>query len=163
MINPGAVAYFHKPSEFQVATQVTTREELVLSLDDCASKAVEIRAMVSKEIPLLAALSNDHGYECVFERPIELWADVEEVLLAFSSSGQSPDILRAVRASAVRECRTVTFSGVLPANPLRRMGKVNFYVSSQAYGYVEVFHTALTHFLTDCCMAAPLKERKANG
>jgi D-sedoheptulose 7-phosphate isomerase len=114
-------------------------------------KAVGVRALVFNEPPLLTALSNDHGYECAFERPVELWADADDVMVAFSSSGRSENILRAVRAAAIRGCKVVTFSGFYPTNPLRQLGDVNFHVASQAYGYVEVAHGALAHFLTDSC------------
>ena len=113
-------------------------------------KAVGVRAIVFNEPPLLTALANDYGYECVFERPVELWADTGDLLLAISSSGQSENILRAVRASVARGCQVITLSGFSPDNPLRRMGHLNFYMPSQGYGYVEASHSVLAHFLTDC-------------
>jgi len=115
-------------------------------------KAVGVRAMVFGEVPLLTALANDHGYGCVFERPVELWADAGDLIVAISSSGQSENILRAVQAAAARGCQIITLSGFSADNPLRRLGDVNFYVPSQAYGYVESVHAALAHFLTDCAM-----------
>jgi len=113
-----------------------------------------VRAIVFNEPPLLTALSNDHGYGCVFERPVELWADSGDLLLAISSSGQSENILRAVRATLARGCQVITLSGFSADNPLRRMGPLNFYVPSQVYGYVELVHSALAHFLTDCAMVS---------
>ncbi len=126
-------------------------------------KAVGVRALVFNEPPLLTVLSNDHGYECVFERPIGLWADAHDLIVAFSSSGRSENILRAVRAAAMRGCKVITFSGFQPTNPLRQMGAVNFYVASQAYGYVEVAHGALAHFLTDCCSTRMSEEASAGS
>ncbi len=116
-------------------------------------KAVRSRAIIFNEAPLLMALSNDDGYGCVFERPVELWADRGDLLLAISSSGRSENILRGVQAAAKKGCRVITFSGFAPDNPLRRMGDVNFYVPLQVYGYVEVAHQALGHFMTDSAMA----------
>lgn len=125
-------------------------------------KAVGVRAMVFSEIPLLTALSNDHGYGCVFERPIELWANTGDLLLAISSSGQSENILRAVQASVARGCQVITLSGSSADNPLRRMGHLNLYLPSQVYGYVELAHSALAHFLTDCAtMSRSEKEKPA--
>lgn len=115
-------------------------------------KAAGLRAIVFNESSLLTALSNDHGYECVFERPVELWGDANDLLLAISSSGQSENILRAVRASEAQKCHIITLSGFNDNNPLRRMGDLNFYVPSQVYGYVELVHAALAHFLTDCAL-----------
>jgi D-sedoheptulose 7-phosphate isomerase len=111
--------------------------------------AVGIRAMVFYETPLLTALSNDHGYGRAFEPPVELWANTGDLLLAISSSGQSENILGAVQAAAKRGCKIITLSGFSADNPLRRMGLLNFYIASQDYGYVELAHSALTHFLTD--------------
>lgn len=122
-------------------------------------KAAGVRAIVFNEPPLLTALSNDHGYGCVFERPVELWSEPGDLLIAISSSGQSENILRGVNASAARGCKIITLSGFKADNPLRSMGHLNFYVPSNVYGYVELVHSALAHFLTDCA-ARSQKEMK---
>lgn len=113
-------------------------------------KSVGVRAIVFHELPLLTALTNDHCYECVFERPLELWGDPGDLLFAVSSSGQSENILRAAQAALARGCQVITLSGFNSGNQLRGMGHLNFYVPSQSYGYVEMAHSVLAHFLTDC-------------
>lgn len=123
-------------------------------------KAVGARAMVFNEPPLLTALSNDHGYGCVFERPIELWAESRDLLIAISCSGESENVLRGVRVAKVKGCEIMTFSGFQSDNSLRRAGDLNFYISSQSYGEVEVSHMALTHFLTDYTMTVRPGARK---
>ena len=106
------------------------------------------------------SLANDHGYGCVFERPIQLWVDAGDVLVAISSSGRSENILRAIEAAQARQCRVVTLSGFRPDNPLRRTGELNFYVASETYGFVEVAHAALTHFLADSAMMMRLRQAR---
>jgi D-sedoheptulose 7-phosphate isomerase len=118
------------------------------------SKAVGVRAIAFNETPLLTALTNDDGYQCVFERPVSQWADAGDVMVAISSSGQSDNILRAGQAAAGRGCRLITLSGFSAANPLRRLGDINFYISSSDYGYVETAHAAMAHFLTDSAVKA---------
>lgn len=113
-------------------------------------KSAGVRAIVFHELPLLTALTNDDCYECVFERPLELWGDPGDLLFAVSSSGQSENILRAAKAALSRGCQVITLSGFNAGNRLRGMGHVNFYVPSQSYGYVEMTHSVLAHFLTDC-------------
>jgi D-sedoheptulose 7-phosphate isomerase len=115
--------------------------------------AVGIRSMVFYDQPLLTTFSNDYGYEVAFERHAELWATPGDVLIAISSSGKSENILRAVRVCQARDCQVITLSGFKPDNPLRHMGDLNFYVAAHAYGYVELTHHALTHFITDCAAA----------
>lgn len=118
------------------------------------SKALGLRAMTFTETPLLTALSNDEGYVSVFERPIYLWANPGDLLIAISSSGRSENILRGVRACHARGGQTITLSGFNPDNPLRKLGVLNFYVPSNVYGYVESVHGVITHLLTDCAMGA---------
>jgi len=124
-------------------------------------KTVGLRAMVFSEVPLLTALTNDHGYQCVFERLVELWADAGDLIIAISSSGQSQNIIRAVQAATAQGCRVITLSGFSADNPLRCLGDVNFYIPSLDYGYVESAHAVLTHFLTDC--AAEYKSETRNS
>lgn len=100
----------------------------------------------------LTCLGNDFGYEHVFARQIQAHGREGDLLLAISSSGASPSILRAVEAARERDCRVVTFSGFSPGNPLRRMGDINLYVASDQYGFVEVGHLALIHAILDLAM-----------
>ncbi len=122
---------------------------IVSHLHNDLCKEAGLRALVFYEQPLLTALSNDCGYDSVFARPIELWGNPEDLLLAVSSSGQSENILRAVRTAMIQGCQVITFSGFRSDNPLRRLGDVNFYVPAQAYGFVEITHMALAHCLAD--------------
>ena len=116
-------------------------------------KMVGLKALVFHETALLTAIANDDGYPRVFEKPIALWAQKGDLLISVSSSGRSENILRAVRAAQQQDCDVVTFSGFKADNPLRKMGRLNFYVASDRYGYVEVSHMALLHFLSEACAA----------
>lgn len=112
-----------------------------------------MRAMTFNDLALLTAVSNDHGYQEVFARPVEMFADPGDVIMAISSSGRSDNILRAVAAGLRSGCRAITFSGRQPDNPLRTRGELNFYVPSMEYGHVEVAHLALSHTLLDTIIA----------
>jgi D-sedoheptulose 7-phosphate isomerase len=116
------------------------------------SKAVGVRSMVFDNMSLLTALANDHGYACVFERPMAMWADDGDLAVIISSSGGSENILRAAECASRLGCRIVTFSGFKPDNSLRQLGDINFYLASESYGFVETGHSVITHFLTDLTM-----------
>jgi D-sedoheptulose 7-phosphate isomerase len=108
-----------------------------------------MRAVTFNDLALLTAISNDYSYSEVFEKPIEMFADAGDVLLAISSSGKSENILRGADAGRRTGCRVITLSGFRPDNPLRSRGELNFYVPSMSYGHVEVTHMALSHTLVD--------------
>jgi D-sedoheptulose 7-phosphate isomerase len=113
-----------------------------------------MRAVAFNDSSLLTCVGNDFGYPHVFEKPIEMFADPGDVLMAISSSGRSENILRAVMAGERTRCRVITLSGFGPENPLRRLGELNFYVPSDSYGYVEITHLAICHCIVDSIIAA---------
>ena len=108
-----------------------------------------IRAVAFNDAALLTCLSNDCGYENVFGKSIDMFADEGDILFAISSSGKSENILNGVRAARNQGAKVVTFSGFSSENPLRQMGDINFYVPDGAYGAVEVLHLAICHCLIE--------------
>jgi D-sedoheptulose 7-phosphate isomerase len=108
-----------------------------------------MRAIAFNDPSLLTCVGNDFGYPHVFEKPVAMFADPGDVLIAISSSGQSENILRAVAAAEGAGCRVVTLSGFEPGNALRGRGELNFYVPSESYGYVEITHLAICHCIVD--------------
>ncbi|MDQ3000916.1 MAG: SIS domain-containing protein [Fibrobacterota bacterium] len=112
-------------------------------------KAAGMPAMVFNDIPLLTAFANDDGYQVAFEKMADMWAKEGDLLIAVSSSGKSQNILRAGATCLKKGCDLITMSGFSPANDLRKMGSVNFYVPSDSYGAIELAHSILGHFFTD--------------
>ncbi len=108
-----------------------------------------MRAVAFNDGALLTCISNDFGYEQVFEKPIGMFADPADILIAISSSGQSKNILLGVEAARRKSCEILTLSGFKPDNPLRSLGDYNFYVPAHQYGPVEIVHHAVCHCLLD--------------
>lgn len=108
-----------------------------------------IPSMCFNDGALLTCLGNDYGYEKVFEKPIEMFMNNEDVLIAISSSGRSQNILNGVRAARDIGCEAVTLSGFGEDNPLRRMGSHNFFVPADKYGFVEIVHQYICHWILD--------------
>jgi len=112
-------------------------------------KTAGIPALCFNEGAQLTCLGNDFGYQAVFEKPIEVFARPGDILIAVSSSGKSPNIIRGVEAAVKQGCRVITLSGFLPNNPLRSLGEFNFYCASTEYGFVELTHQIILHMLLD--------------
>ncbi len=121
----------------------------------CSHMAVDywkngkIRATAFNDTSLLTCLSNDIGFEEVFSKSIEMFADAGDVTFCISSSGKSKNILNGAAASKNKKCTTVTFSGFEESNPLRKMGDFNFYVPAFSYGFVELIHNLIIHHILD--------------
>jgi len=108
-----------------------------------------VRALAFNDISLLTAVSNDYGYQHVFEKPIELFGNRGDVLMAISSSGNSENIIRAASAANKKGLTVITFSGFDKENSLRTLGSVNFYAPAARYGHVEITHLSICHCLVD--------------
>lgn len=104
----------------------------------------------------LTCMGNDFGYEEVFAKQLSFHAHKGDVLFAISSSGSSPNILRAVAVARERGCAVITMSGFKADNPLRALGDMNFYIGLSEYGLVEVAHTAMIHAVVDLKLANSL-------
>jgi len=112
-------------------------------------KTCGIRAIAFNDSSLLTCLGNDFGYEYIFEKSIEMFADPGDILIAISSSGKSENILRGVNSAKSKECSVITLSGFKDDNPLSSAGDFNFYVPAQEYGPVEVIHHSICHCILD--------------
>lgn len=110
-----------------------------------------MRAIAFNDTSLLTCIGNDYGYPHVFEKPIEMFADKGDVVIAISSSGKSENILRGAKMAKSMDCSVISMSGFKPDNPLRSLGDINFYVPALtgAYGYVEIAHLTLCHAMVD--------------
>jgi len=122
-----------------------------------------MRAIAFNDTSLLTCIGNDYGYPFVFEKPVEMFADSGDVLIAISSSGKSENILNGVKMAKKMGCPVITMSGFKSDNPLRSLGDVNFYVPAPtgAYGFVEIAHLTLCHCMVDAIIDRNLVKQPA--
>ncbi len=109
---------------------------------------------------MLTCLGNDYGYEYVFSKHLELVAEPGDILVAISSSGNSPNIINAVHIAKKKSCHIVTLSGFKPDNALRQLGDINIYVPSMEYGIVESIHNMILQQVVDEIMAKDKEDAK---
>jgi D-sedoheptulose 7-phosphate isomerase len=93
------------------------------SAADAQHLAAELVVRLSTKRPGLAALAlttnssvltaagNDYGFECIFSRQIESLVAEQDVLVALSTSGNSPNILQGIAAGRERGAFLVAFTG----------------------------------------------------
>ena len=69
---------------------------------------------------ILTAIGNDYGYEKLFERQVQALGRQGDVLVVYSTSGKSPNVLRALEAARAQGLVTIGFTGnrVGPMHPL---------------------------------------------
>ena len=88
-----------------------------------------------------------------FAEAVKVMGRRQDVLFATSSSGNSQNILNAVRVAKEKGMAVVTLSGFDSLNPLRKMGEINFYVPSSSYRCVESAHLFIFNCILDFFLA----------
>jgi D-sedoheptulose 7-phosphate isomerase len=114
-----------------------------------ACKNGGLSAMAFNDASLLTATANDVAFEEVFALPLSRLARPGDLLIAISSSGNSPNILRAIEAARSIPAEIVTLTGKGADNRARTCGDLNFYVPSARYGWVECAHQLILHYWLD--------------
>jgi D-sedoheptulose 7-phosphate isomerase len=113
------------------------------------AKNGRLHTEVFSDLSLITAISNDMGYEHVFSEPLSRRAREDDMLVAISSSGRSPNVLAAVEIARKFKLNVVTLSAMDGDNPLRASGDLNFYIKARTYGYAESCHAAILHHWMD--------------
>ncbi len=118
-------------------------------------KSLGVPSQTFYDSNLMTCLSNDTGYENVFSYPLEKLLKPQDLLVAISSSGKSPNIVKGAETALARKASLFTLSGFSPQNPLRNLGQLNFWVDRCDYGLVETAHFFLLHTIIDLWNKSP--------
>ena len=66
---------------------------------------------INTDTSILTAISNDYGYSHVFDRQIEALANKGDVVIGISTSGNSINVINALKLASKLNCNTIGFSG----------------------------------------------------
>lgn len=108
-----------------------------------------VNTQTCAETSHITAISNDLSYEDVFAYRINRILSERDILVTVSSSGNSPNVIKAIRTAREKGCYIITLSGKGRDNSSRKMGDLNFYVPLETYGLVESAHAVLLHCALD--------------
>ena len=111
---------------------------------------LHLRSFAFTDAALLTCMANDFGYSEVYAQPLREMARPGDMMIAISSSGNSPNILNSAALARDRRLQLVTLSGFSKENKLWQVpADVAFYLPSSLYGVVEVAHMTLLHGLIE--------------
>jgi len=95
---------------------------------------------------IMTAVANDYDFTAVFARQLECLVRPEDIIFALSTSGRSPNIIRALSLKPVRACFRVGFSGE-GGGEMAGLVDVLFDVPSRATPRIQEIHGLLGHIL----------------
>jgi D-sedoheptulose 7-phosphate isomerase len=97
-------------------------------------------------VALYSAVANDFGFENVFAKQLSFVGKEGDLLIAVSSSGNSPNIIVAVETAHTLGMHTIGLSG-FDGGRLREIADAAIHVDAANYGVVEDAHQAIMHVL----------------
>lgn len=96
----------------------------------------------------LTARGNDYGFDDVFERLVDTLGNPADALIALSTSGNSPNVVRAVAKAREKQILTVALLGG-KGGELARIADVPLIVPSDSVQYIQESHIAIGHILCE--------------
>ena len=97
---------------------------------------------------LLTAIANDYGYEQVFSRQIRAFAKPDDILFGISTSGSSPNVVRAMQEARTLGVYTVGLTG-RSGGGLKECADVLLNVPSDQTPRIQESHILLGHIYCD--------------
>jgi D-sedoheptulose 7-phosphate isomerase len=97
--------------------------------------------------PVLTAWANDVGFEHVFAEQLKNFIQQKDILFAISSSGNSPNIIRAVEVAKANQASVIGLVG-FRGGALKQAADVAIHIPVDDYAVVESAHQAVIHLLT---------------
>jgi D-sedoheptulose 7-phosphate isomerase len=113
------------------------------------AKVLKYESFSFTDPALITCFANDYGYENAMVEWLKVYFKPGDLLVAISSSGNSPNINNAVDYVNTVTKNIITLSGFKPNNKLAKKGKINFYLDSNSYGIVECYHQTILHAILD--------------
>ena len=95
---------------------------------------------------ILTAIANDIGYDDVFSFQLSIKGSAGDILVAISASGNSPNIINAIKKAKELNMETIAFVG-FEGGEAAKLADYVLHVKEDNYGIVEDCHQCLMHIL----------------
>jgi len=96
----------------------------------------------------ITCVGNDYGFDDIFSRTVEAFAVPGDIFIAISTSGNSPNIIKAVAAAKAKGAKVVTLLGK-GGGKLKGAGDYEFIVDAKLSDKVQEVHMAVLHILIE--------------
>ncbi|HBH60703.1 MAG TPA: phosphoheptose isomerase [Nitrospiraceae bacterium] len=101
---------------------------------------------LNTDMAVLTSIANDYDYSEIFSRQMKAFAQENDVVIAISTSGSSPNVIKAVNVARKKKLTTIAFTGAKGDNLASKCDYV-FAVPSNDTPRVQETHITLAHVL----------------
>lgn len=103
---------------------------------------------LTTDTSLLTAAGNDFGFDSIFARQVEALAGPGDLLIIHSTSGESPNVLRAAEAARAKGIRVLAFSA-RDGGALRTLADHSIVIPTQRTDRAQELHLCIEHLICD--------------
>ena len=110
---------------------------------------------------IVSASANDISYDKIFSFQIEKLCKKNDVLFLFSVSGNSPNLVEAIKIAKKIGVKTVSFTG-FNGGKLSKMSDFNINFPIANFGIAEDCHISIMHYLSQYLRNINIKNKDFN-
>ena len=103
---------------------------------------------LTTDTSILTAVANDYDYDSVFARQVEGLGQKGDILIGISTSGNSKNILRAVKQAKTQELVTIGFTGS-NGGQLKELTDLCFRAESTKTPHIQEIHITVLHAVSE--------------
>lgn len=103
---------------------------------------------LSTDTSILTAIGNDYGFDSVFSRQVEALAAAGDVVIGISTSGNSPNVLKALELARERGCRTIGLLGK-DGGSIKAVCDLALIIPSSDTPRIQEGHITIIHIICD--------------
>ena len=94
----------------------------------------------------LTSIGNDYGYDRIFDRQVEALANKGDLIIGISTSGNSQNVINALKKAKELDCKTLGFSGRDGGN-MNNICDINLIVPSNDTPRIQEIHILIGHII----------------
>jgi D-sedoheptulose 7-phosphate isomerase len=113
---------------------------------------------LTSNFSLISAIANDINYDQIFSFQIEKLCKKNDILFLFSVSGNSPNMIKAIKKANKIGVKTISFTG-FNGGKLAKLSNLNLNFPIANFGIVEDCHLTLMHFFSQYLRNSKIKSK----
>ena len=114
----------------------------------CSDTNLNIKVFsLNSNVSLMTAIANDISYDDIFSFQLNRFGKPNDVLLLFSVSGSSRNILKCAKVAKRKKIKIISFTG-FNGGKIKKISKHNINFATNNFGIVEDCHLSVMHFIS---------------
>ena len=118
------------------------------SKGSCTDTNLNIKVFsLNSNVSLMTAIANDISYDDIFSYQLARFGKPNDILLLFSVSGSSRNILKCAKEAKRKKIKIISFTG-FNGGKIKKLSKYNTNFATNNFGIVEDCHLSIMHFIS---------------